>query len=159
MKPIAILIFLALSTAMAEQIGSFLYIERVDPITDEDTSFAVAVPIDKNERFLLLRCKNKKLEVLYSTNVYLGSATEFNVIYRFDNREPSKTEKWSASVTRQSVFFPMNSEETSSDFKIDLITWDKIVIRVYDFKETAYTDTFLLSGAMELASRMNCFWY
>jgi len=159
MKPIAILISLALSTAMAEKIGSFDYFEQIDPITDEDTSVAFTSSISKVENLLGFRCKNKKLEVLYSTNVYLGSATEFNVIYRFDNREPSKTEKWSASVTRQSVFFPMNSEETSSDFKIDLITWDKIVIRVYDFKETAYTDTFLLSGAMELASRMNCFWY
>ncbi len=119
------------------QIGSFLYQQRLDPITDEDSSYILTTGMADREdnSILIFRCDIDGFSVLISTIYELGVAPE--VVYRFDKAKASIAEKWIGDLTKKGAFISDNAVPVFTKAALNSTT---VVVRVS--AENGITHTF-----------------
>jgi hypothetical protein len=135
------------------QIGAFIVIERIDALTDVDTSGMWTPDTSGDDgSFLSWKCTENGLAV-YVTSSYELGAKGSATTYRFDKLRASKTEIWSSATSGTAVFAParlvysMTAQATKSK---------GIVVRVTDVDAFSRTYQFDLTGFSKAISLLPC---
>lgn len=162
MKKLLLLVSLSLgSVGFAQELfGDWIYIEDIDLITDENTSFIVADASDYPSlaRYsgVVIRCDasmSNGVEVFLSADRYLGrSAGSDLVTYRFDRDDPI-TETWFPSTDREALFAP---DRVISGFLSRLNNAEQLVFRVSSTSET-FTYVVPVAGFNDALYRLGCY--
>lgn len=162
MKKVIVLISLILgSVGFAEVLfGDWLYVEQIDLITDENTSFIVAEASDypslARASGVLIRCEASMpdgVDVLLVADRYLGHSAEAErVTYRFDRAEPV-TERWIPSTSRKTLFAP---DRVASGFLSQMNAAEQVVFRVSSTSETL-TYVVPVAGFNDALYRLGCY--
>lgn len=140
------------------QLGDWVFFEKVDPITDENTSFAAAPASDSPsyyEGLFFVRCApgfDMGVEVFFDADQYLGIDDFYPVVYRIDGGEPQNS-RWSISTNGTSVFTP---ELEIPRIFAALMGASEFVFRVqgYDGPQTYIVP---VSGLREVLDALNCY--
>ena len=138
-----VLLSLAASVSFAQNVddgsngSNWIYIERVDPFTDKNTSVLGLVPGDDarghSPSSVMLRCDNENsrgFEVLVKSAGFVSSDS-ITVTYRFGKQDPL-TETWDPSTTGSAAFLPAGYK----DFIENLKTGEDFVFGFYDYNGT-----------------------
>jgi hypothetical protein len=147
-KWIVVACFLILPTICAQTIGAFLYTEKIDPFTDQDTSY-IATSAEGSQGSLFFRCNNKELEIYVATG-YLNSKDPVPVKYRFD-KNPAVDSVWDISTSGTAAFIrypkPFIQEAWSAK---------SFVIRLTKYSGETVTESFSIDGFPEAFSKLKC---
>lgn len=146
----------AASASAQTSIGNFNYYRDVDPIDDTDRSIIATTAIDAalydNPR-LIWRCLDQELELIYDPDEYLGEDQSIPVQFRFDNEPASAVQDWNFSTSGTAAFAP---ESQTSAFTAAVLDARRVVMRVWDYSDEAYTYTFDLAGIRNALSELAC---
>jgi hypothetical protein len=148
--------FLATAWAQNQQIGSFQYVESIDPMTDVDTSFILTEdPEGTRMRTggLAWRCMDDGLNVVLFADEYLGSRDPAQVRWRFDSQEVTPLQRWLLSTRGTAAFAPMGE---IANFTRNALEAARVVMQVTDFGDRVYTYTYMLDGLEEALGLLTC---
>lgn len=151
-----------------ERIGNFIYIEQIDAMSDATTSMIITESINLPQMGLSIYCRNlltaisvthKNMEGRYKGKEG-ARFKSVNIMYRFDDEEPSKYESWILGEEgRESTTTMFGGSSLLKDegiFKKG-VTSSKIAIRVQDpHDRETQTGVFSLDGFDESMERMSC---
>jgi type VI secretion system protein VasI len=107
-----------------------------DPI-DDTTTVVLGLPGAEYRAELLLRCKQKKPEVLLSLRGQIVGANEPVVLTRFGGAKADK-KRWSVATDNKAVIFPGDTKV----FVRQLLSVDRVVIQMDHFLRGPITDVF-----------------
>ena len=147
------------SAGFSQSIGSWVYSQRRDAITDDDTSMVFAraaeYPRFADGAALVIRCSRGSpngVSVFFGADRYLGSADRVPVAYRIGS-EAAIESQWNASVSNEAVFVPAGEQ---ASFLAAVRRNPRLVIRISAFREsyTYVVDTAGLGGAL---TRLTCY--
>ncbi|HEX7039082.1 MAG TPA: hypothetical protein VF202_03090 [Trueperaceae bacterium] len=139
-------------------LGDWGYIEQIDPITDANTSGAVALASQSPSYYqgaLIVRCSTyigSEIDLFFDSDQYLGSDDLFSVVYRIDGGEP-QSGWWDVSTDNTAVFVP---DRDLPQLVTALAGASEMVIRVqaYDGPQTYIIP---VSGFREVLDAMGCY--
>jgi len=149
------------NVANQETIEDFTYVKQVDEMTDEETHAAVTPSKPDFNGGLQLACiKNNlvfRIKVMKaSSKMKLAGEGNVQVRYRFDDNDPSESEKWPYSTQIDAT------EKTSSDGLENIIEPAKKaknmkfrISKVDGFEVDTYT--FSMMGVTEVLNRLPCY--
>lgn len=155
---IGLLVLAILNTGLAlETVGSFTYIEHVDPMTDEDSSFISTLALDDGRRFrtpnLAWRCYEGAVQIVFSAEEFLGIEPPVPVRYRFDKNEPSAIQRWGILVDNTSAWIGLHNVPP---FTAQALAASQVVMQATAYDQMVHTSTFNLEGLAEALSRLSC---
>lgn len=126
--------------------------ERVDPLTDNDTSYVYS---EAKECLSSYRCPfiiiRKNNIVVVNFSKFMKTKGSFRYFYRFDKEQAIETYMY-ASTSNVAGF--IKDREINNGFIDKLKTHKKLVIVGYDYKNRATTLTFDLTGATEQINKL-----
>lgn len=147
-------------------LGQWRYVERVDPITDKNTSYirAGTTAID-----LVVRCHERDwelsdpelengVEVYVATKRHLGVRDYYRVTYRVDSREPV-TASWIASSNHQGAFARISVWEGYNgvhDFLQEIALGTNLIFRIAAF-DGDHTYTLRVDGFRNALEKLGCY--
>ena len=145
MKNILLALLISLPTSA---IADWTFVENVDPMTDEDSSFAVVSGPDRAMFFV--NCdENNNLKAVLLFNKYLGNDNP-PFAYRVDSL-PAVEASAVISTTGRGVF------PRDSSFVRELHKHDTITFRAVDFRRVNQVFTVSLKGIEEQISKLACY--
>lgn len=148
LKRVLCAVVAAVTACAGEAAAQWRYSSERDKFDDTKTSFAqVTKTSGVDLGALFVRCKAGSLEAYFSPDDYLGD-DGVDVRYRVDSGEVEE-EVWSTSTKGTAVFSPF-----PSSFGRELAAGSRIVIEANDFRGTANTWTFSLSGSGAAIARV-----
>ena len=153
------LVILALGIAFAQngsaEIGNFSYFERSDPITDANDSCITALETgaEYDRAQLFFGCNDGAFSTYVSTSGFLGIGKTVSVIYRFDNKEPSKLMEWNPSSDGEAAFVP---SELRAFWVKQVRTSEKLAVRMKSYSGEELTHIFNLNGSSGALDRLPC---
>lgn len=150
---IVTLLLLTAGSALAQtQVGSWLYLKRVDPLTDANTSIALTDGLEDEDTSLILKCMNDGLNVYFDPDDYLGDESG-EMYWRFDKNTLFGPFEYDPATEGDVAFIPIN---LITKFIANAKVGRQVVLRAYDFNGTAHTATFNLNGISEVIKRLSC---
>jgi hypothetical protein len=128
------------------------YEERIDLMTDEDTSYASATQLNclKNCGEIIVRADGA---VLIHFGKFMESKNDIKLDYRFD-KEEIKTMNLSVSTKGTSGFLKKNDRNV---FVAKLMHYDTVVLRGYNFRGTSLTFKIPLKNSKESIVKVSKF--
>jgi hypothetical protein len=144
---------LAASPAAAQaRMGSFVYFDQKDPITDENSSYIYTE--EANGGFmpatLMYKCEgNEVLAAIKGNGFYMDDALQ--VTWRFDQQEP-QTQPWRVAEV-QWIIPPMEFQE---EFRTVSESATRLAVRVHESTGEFKTYLFNLAGFGRAVAAMGC---
>lgn len=127
------------------------YHERIDPMTDEDNSFAGTAK--GNNEMLIVRCAGADdYDIIVGVGTYLGSDPA-NVAYRFDDDDPVNAGKWTPGTEGTVAFAPTSGKQ---DVLEGLQVASKVIFQITKFNGSKPHSEFSLSGSSSAINQLNC---
>ncbi len=155
----SLILLLILSIAplpqQAQRIGDFRYVPRLDPITDEDTSYIITEDVNATlmrTGKLIWKCSSDGLDLYIDSDEYLGRQP-IEVVCRFDRKTPWPTTNWINSTDGSSAF--ANRSQLAL-FTENALPANQVVVRLKDYEGSSYTYTFSLKGLTQALGRLGC---
>lgn len=128
--------------------NAFRYVEKIDAITDEDTSYVWTGTQDVH---LVWRCNNNDVEIFAVPDDYISS-NGATVVFRFDKDQPVQT-NWSTSTKGTAVFAP---DRIIKGFTASAMKSDKVIFRIYDYNNTPIDVSYSLLGSEQALNKLKC---
>lgn len=146
MRKLTLALLAAMSlTAHASTVDDWTYNEMIDPMTDEDSSFAYTTSSDG---YLALRCSSGIAELVLFNGGYLGNDSYYQLTYRIDS-ETAQEVRTAAYSTGVALLLPESMQES-------LIPANQVVMRVSDYRGVPHTHTFSLRGYYDATGLLSC---
>jgi len=146
---------LVVAIASKQQIGSFIVETTKDELTDEvkiiATTPAISFPDLADDAALILRCNGDDFDIFIYADEYLNSDDEIPAKYKIDGVLVKFPTEFVPATTGTAAF-----ALAPEAFLIDLVNGDgsDMVIRLWDYRGTAYTYKFKLDGLMRVLKLM-----
>lgn len=134
---------------------------RIDPITDENTSFigvfASDYPSLARYSALVLRCtsdpyESSGVEIYFAADRYLGIEDYYSVTYRVEKSEPVSS-RWSAATNNEAAFLPTSRH---ADFLSAINKGSELVVRISGYSQD-YTYVLPLNGFNDALYALGCY--
>jgi hypothetical protein len=145
---------LAQTTTDYLPVGSFLFAEVTDAMTDQHRSVIFTYEQNPRGRQGVFRmvCDGPELFIGLYADEYLDSESSMPVTYRFDQNEPV-TETWVIRPEGSEVNW---HEPFSRTFLDELRAAKQVAFRVYNYEGIEYTYIFDISDSGEAISMLHC---
>lgn len=140
--------------------GKWLFMERIDPFTDKDSSFVVHMANEGRNSGLLFRCNGERAEIAIRFQTFIASArtrTRYPVAYRFldpKGNQPALNALWSLSTKGDALFVNTDLVQEFAQYVVD---YERLVVQVRDFNGTPVNLDLDLSGESGYINRLACF--
>lgn len=139
------------SATSAQQLEEWVYEENIDPMTDENSSYAAI--INGRKELIAVRCDgDNSFNIIVGVGEYLGSDSP-PVTYRIDKQPAVNADRWNLSTTGTLMFVP---DSKLSEIKEGLLTGQNIIFQVTDFRGSKPYAKFSLSGSSAAISQLAC---
>lgn len=132
------------------------FVGTKDPITGEDTSRVILTGASSGSEapYIVWRCNGNTYDLFASPGQYTFLNTDMvSVQYRFDEKEASSRETWSASTDGTAAFAPSSSRAV---FTSEALASRQIAIRFWDYSGTSYTHVIPLVGLEGALRKLSC---
>ena len=150
-------VILSPSAIAEKQIGAFTYEESTDAMTDAYQGFAHTQSVDNPEMVLAVRCRGDSKDLYVTHSYMIGDEGRSQVMYRFDEKEPSEYETWDLSTDNRASFLKVYKMERIAQ---GAIKSNRVIFRVQDPHDgETNTGTFELNGFTRVINRLRCFDY
>ncbi len=127
--------------APAKKSPEWEFTEDRSPLDDSAQLTAALLRMPDSDRHsgaMVVRCKERKTEVLFAQDRYLGTHRSLQIIYRINDNQAQEV-TWFPSTTGKAVFV-----QSPVQFLKKLPQNGKLFIRIHDFSGIARDDTFYL---------------
>lgn len=132
--------------------GQWTNKEDIDPMTDEDSSFASVVN-KEDQSIVLVACDgSEQFKIAISVGEYLGSDRR-PVSYRVDKQEAVNAGSWGINTKGTMVFVP---EDEKRGMLANLMNGEKIIFQVTDFRGSTPYSEFSLAGSTAAIKKLGC---
>lgn len=130
---------------------SWIFVENIDLMTDEDTSSAAI--INGRKELVSIRCNGEDhYDIFVGVGEYIGGERQ-PVSYRFDSDEPVMAGNWNLSTDSSIVFAPDSQKSTLVEL---LRTRNKVTLQIKNFRGFRPVAQFSLQGSEAAISQLNC---
>lgn len=133
-------------------LANWEFSEKIDPMTDEDTSMA-ALFHGRNEG-IVVRCNGKSdFDIMVGVGEYVGSKGAYQVSYRFDKDKPENGGAWSTDTEGTVVFVP---DRIKHSMLVVLKKRSDVTFQVTDHRGLKPYSTFSLIGSSAAIEKLSC---
>jgi hypothetical protein len=144
----------AIDEADYVDIGSFYYLERVNPMSDKDSSFigTDSITSKNDDSTLFWICSDKNLDVSISLEEYVGKRKS-PLMYRFDKKKASDVQEWITSTSGKGIFMTNKDVEKFSREALKSLT---VLFRIEDNDGTTFYKQFDITGLSQALGKLKC---
>lgn len=142
-----------LVSASAAHAQTWSLVERIDAMTDEDTSLVIA---QKGDRFLAIRCMSDGVNVNFGYGTYFGGDSDDQILVqvRFDSHPAQAREWWDLGSDNESAFSPLNRVQA---FVAAARKASTVTLRATDpVDDEQITESFSLSDFNSVVNKLSC---
>lgn len=144
-----LLVALTALTLSAPVLANWHYVEKIDPMTDADSSIVAAA--DGRSKALMFNCRDGEMVLLMKFD-YLGSKAN-SIKVRFDKEKPFDI-TGGISTNGNTIFI---NPEHISDFTAKAIKHSNLAVLTSDYNGTPVRASYSLVGFADKINKLSCY--